>query len=146
MFFRREKPKEPTFQERLQSLTGLGFTVQNGANGLVLATRRGCGAEVEDVNGAPPKVKHTGVMLGNELGVLVDAGFQKFFLTPSGKKMPASADHLKAMHQFAEDLREGLGVVSFYNESLGTTNNNHMYDRVTDRDKDRPRKPWEVDL
>jgi hypothetical protein len=73
---------------------------------------------------------------------LVDAGYQKFFETPSQKRLPAQASHLKAIHAFDEDLREALGIKSLYNESLGTRNDLHMYDRVEGRDHPRPR-PWD---
>jgi hypothetical protein len=42
-----------------------------------------------------------------------------------------------------EDLREGLGLTSLYNLSLGTTSEEHLYDRVVDRDKGAAARPWE---
>jgi len=72
--------------------------------------------------------------VGDEIGLLVDGGYQKFFRTPKGRKVPALAEHLKALHAFQEDLKEALGLVSLYNEGLGTTFDQHMYDRVKGRD------------
>ena len=63
--------------------------------------------------------------------------------TPSGVELPALATHLKELHAFDEDLREGLGLVSLYNVSLGTTTDEHLYDRVVDRDKGVGARPWE---
>ena len=61
--------------------------------------------------------------------------------------MPATADHLKALQQFAEELKEALGLPSLYNESLGTVSDSYQYDRIKDRDQpevERPRRPWET--
>ena len=55
----------------------------------------------------------------------------------------ATADQVKALQNFVEDLREGLGIISLYNESLGSTNEVHLYDRVKDRDFGVPKRPWE---
>jgi len=77
------------------------------------------------------------------IGKLVDGGFQKFFLVPDGRKKPALASELKAIHAFEEDLREALGLVSLYNESLGTVSTQYLYDRVKDRDRGVPKRPWE---
>jgi hypothetical protein len=84
-----------------------------------------------------------GMLIGDEIGALVDGGYQKFFRTPSGKNKPALADELKALHNFEEDLREGLGEESLYNESLGTVSTFYLYDRVKDRDAGVPRRVWE---
>jgi hypothetical protein len=53
------------------------------------------------------------------------------------------ADELKALHNFEEDLREGLGEDSLYNESLGTVSTFYLYDRVKDRDAGVPKRVWE---
>ncbi|MBI3682383.1 MAG: hypothetical protein HY235_18545 [Acidobacteria bacterium] len=106
-------------------------------------SKSGCAAFVTDAGGERPDVAKAGVLVGPEIGVLVDGGYQKFWLTPSGNRAPATADQLKALHAFEEDLREGLGLISLYNESLGTTNTLHLYDRVNDRDRGVPRRAWE---
>ena len=54
-----------------------------------------------------------------------------------GRRIPALAEHLTALHHFQEDLREALGLVSLYNQGLGTTFDQHMYDRVKGRDAQR---------
>ena len=68
----------------------------------------------------------------------MDGGYQKFFRTPGGKKRPALADDLKALHDFEEDLKEAFGQTSLYNESLGTVSTLYQYDRVKDRDRGVP--------
>ncbi|HEX8811957.1 MAG TPA: hypothetical protein VF742_08185 [Terracidiphilus sp.] len=67
-------------------------------------------------------------------------------LKTSKAEYPATADHLKALHDFAEELKEGIGAISLYNESLGTVSESYMYDRVRDRDlplSERPERPWQ---
>ena len=77
-----------------------------------------------------------GFLAGGELGVLLDRGYQKFWKT-SRMELPATADSLKAVHRFAEELREAIGEPSLYNESLGTTSDVYLYDRVKGRDLPR---------
>jgi hypothetical protein len=141
MFFRREKPRPLTFEDRLGKLKDLGFQVDSQA-GNVRVSRSGCAAEIANRDPDPPQVSRAGVLVGSEIGLLVDQGFQKTFQTPSGMRVPALAKHLVALHAFEEDLKEGLGLSSLYNESLGTENNLHLYDRVEGRDAAAP-KPWQ---
>ena len=84
-----------------------------------------------------------GILIGGEIAVLVDGGYQKFFRTPTGAKKPATAQELVDLHNFEEDLTEALGLTSLYNESLGTVSTYYQYDRVADRDKGVPKRAWE---
>ncbi|MBI4910147.1 MAG: hypothetical protein HY820_41400 [Acidobacteria bacterium] len=106
-------------------------------------SRDGCAAVVTEKAGTLPVVASTGMIMGAEIGLLCDGGHQKFWLAASGARAAATADHLRALHNFEEDLREALGLISLYNEGLGTTNELHIYDRVKDRDRGAPRRPWE---
>jgi hypothetical protein len=71
-----------------------------------------------------------GYVFRGEIGRLWDAGYQKFWLlgpvTPrqdSGQaddpfnepRRPATAEHLRALHDFSEELKHILGLPSFYN-------------------------------
>ena len=85
-----------------------------------------------------------GIPMPGGIGKLVDGGYQKFFLSPGGQKKPAQASELKAIHQFQEDLRETLGLVTLYNESLGTVSTEYLYDRVQDRDRGVPKRAWQI--
>lgn len=143
MFFRRERPKNPTFSERMDRLRGAGFTVNSLAGGVVRVVRGASAVELRDDNGVPRPASPAGIVMGGEIGALVDGGFQKFFRTPAGKKKPATADELKALHDFDEDAREALGEESYYNESLGTVSTFYLYDRVKDRDAGGPKRVWE---
>jgi len=59
-------------------------------------------------------------------------GYQKFFKT-SKLEIPATADHLRSLHEFSEELKEAMGATSLYNEALGTTSDVYQYDRVKGR-------------
>jgi hypothetical protein len=143
MFFRRLKPHDATFTERLDGLRKLGFSTSPAGSGKAQVTRSGIGAVIEDRPGDHPRVNKAGFVIGDEIGLLVNRGFQMFWKTPTGRSTPAQATHLKALHAFEEDLKEGLGLTSLYNESLGTTSDLHLYDRVEHRDDGHTAKPWE---
>ncbi len=143
MFFRRERPKTPTFAERLDALRRAGFEVASLPVGIVRVSRGGTAVELREENGIVRPVSPAGVLIGEEIGALVDGGFQKFFRSPSGKKRPALADDLKALHAFEEDVAEALGKESYYNQSLGTVSTFYLYDRVKDRDRGVPKRAWE---
>ena len=74
-----------------------------------------------------------GWVLRGAISRLVDHGNQKLFETPTAR-IAATADALKAIHRFSEELREVIGEPSLYNESLGTVSNSYMYDRLKGRE------------
>jgi len=144
MFFRRERPKQPTFDDHLAAARAQGFRTESAGGGKTRIERSGVAAVFQaDADGTPRAVERAGIVIGNEIGTLTDGGFQKFFTTPSGKRKPALAEELKAVHDFEEDLREAFGLVTLYNESLGTVSNLYIYDRVEGRDSGKHNKPWE---
>jgi hypothetical protein len=87
--------------------------------------------------------ERAGILIGAEIAVLVDGGFQKFFRTPHGIRKPATADHLNALHDFEEDLMEAFGEKVLYNTALGTVSTYYQYDRVKDRDRGVPKRAWD---
>jgi hypothetical protein len=100
----------------------------------------------KDEEGTARIFAYPGYLVGSEISKLVNRGYQQFLKT-SKTEIPATADHLKALHQFSEELKEALGLPSLYNESLGTVSESYHYDRVVDRDKpktERPKRPWEA--
>lgn len=143
MFFRRERPKTLSFSERIENLRKAGFATASRNGGVVRASRGECAVDLKDAGGAAEATAPAGIIMGDEIGALVDGGYQKFFRTPSGKKRPALADELKALHEFEEDVKEGLGAKSLYNESLGTVSTFYLYDRVKDRDRGGVKRVWE---
>jgi hypothetical protein len=153
MFFRRTPVKVKTFDDYLSAARSVGFRVET-AGGKTRIERTvkddtvACFVETggADLDGkeVPRFVVRAGMAVGNEIGTLTDGGFQKFFVTPSGKRMPAQAHQLVAIQNFQEDLREAFGMTSLYNEALGTVSNKYLYDRVEGRDQGTHDKPWEV--
>jgi hypothetical protein len=143
MFFRRERPQTPTFAQRMDLVRQAGFTVTPLAGGVVRVARGDCAADLKEAKGSAEGVGRAGIQVGDEIGALVDGGFQKFFQTPSGRKRPALAEQLKALHDFEEDLKEALGQESYYNDSLGTVSTFYLYDRIQDRDRGVPKRVWE---
>ncbi len=141
MFFRRAKVHHSTFQEHVDRLKAAGFQVESKGSG-ALISRGPCAAVIEDRGDEPPHINRAGILVGGEIGYAVSGGFQSFVRTASGKVQPALARDLKALHAFEEDMKEALGLTSLYNESLGTTFDQHMYDRVVNRDRGE-RRPWE---
>jgi hypothetical protein len=142
MFF-RPKPKVPTFAERVQLLKNAGFSTENLPDGRVNISKNGVAAIVGDEGKHQPRMERAGILLGSEIATLLNGGYQMFLETPSGRRVPATAAQLKALHEFEEDVRAALGMVDLYNTSLGTTSPKHMYDRVFQRDSGRQPKAWE---
>ncbi len=146
MFFRHARPKLLTFEDHLAKARAEGFQTSSASGGTRIE-RNGIACIVRAGQADVPVIKvATGVVIGDEIGSLTDGGFQKFFRTPSGKKKPALAEELVAIQNFQEDLREALGLVSLYNESLGTVSNKYIYDRVKGRDQHATPKPWQTAL
>lgn len=143
MFFRNNKAQLSTFEDRIANLKQFGFQSVRQSPETARVTRDGCAAIVENLGGGKVKIGKAGVVVGDEIGELVSLGYQMIIRTPSGVELPALASHLHKLHAFDEDLREGLGLTSLYNLSLGTTTDEHLYDRVVDRDQGVPARPWE---
>ena len=143
MFFRREKLHEPTFAERVENLKKFAFTAEKADPRQAVVTRDGIGAVLEDRPGQRPHVNKAGLMVDREIGALVNGGYQMFWKTATGRRFPALAAQLKNLHNFEEDLKEALGLPSLYNQSLGTTSDLHLYDRVEHRDEPPSPKPWD---
>jgi hypothetical protein len=144
MFFRRERKKIPTFQERVDLLRKASFQIENLPDGRVRVSKRGVGAIVGDEGKQQAAIEKAGVLVNGEIATLLSAGYQMFLETASGKRIPATAQELKNLHEFEEDVKEALGLESLYNTSLGTTTPKHMYDRVFKRDLGQQPKPWET--
>ena len=144
MFFRRNTPKTLTFDDYMTAASTAGFRIESAGDGRRRIERNGVASIAEGgANGVPRFVVRAGIVIGDEIGQPTDGGFQKFFMTPSGKRKPALAEELKSIHEYQEDLREALGLTSLYNESLGTVSNLYLYDRVEGRDSGKHDKPWE---
>lgn len=138
-----------TYEEAVAWLRDHGFDVTEapGTNDRIFLRKYNVSAAIQKAPGDGVKIfAYPGYLVGSEISKLVNRGYQQFLKT-SKAEVPATADHLKALHSFAEELKVALGLPSLYNESLGTVSESYHYDRIEDRDKasvDRPKRPWEV--
>ena len=114
----------------------------------IFLKKHNCSAAIEkDEHGSVRLFAKPGHLIAGEISKLIDRGYQKFLMT-SKSEVPATADHLRALHQFSEELKEALGSTSLYNESLGTVSDRYQNDRVEHRDEPvtaRPPKAWEAE-
>lgn len=137
-----------TYDEAVAWLRDHGFDLLEapGTQGRLFLKKYNVSAAIERMADGGVKIfAYPGNLVGGEISKLVDRGFQKFLKT-SKLEIAATADHLKSLHSFTEELKEGLGMTSLYNESLGTVSENYHYDRVKDRDLPeaaRPKRPWQ---
>ena len=143
-----KKVRTKSYEEAVAWFREHGFDVLEapGTSNRIFLKKYHCSAAIEPSEGGGVRIfAYPGYMIGGEISKLVDHGYQKVLKT-SKAEYPATADHLKALHDFAEELKEGLGSISLYNESLGTVSSSYMYDRVRDRDlpeSERPERPWQ---
>jgi len=143
------KLEQKTYEDALSWLREHGFDVLEapGTTGRVFLKKYNVSAAIQKDGADGIKIfAYPGYLVGSEISKLVNKGYQQFLKT-SKTEMPATADHLKALHSFSEELKEALGLPSLYNESLGTVSESYQYDRIVDRDKpqtERKKRPWEV--
>ena len=141
--------EQRSYEDALGWLKEHGFDLIEapGTAGRVFLKKYNCSAAIQKDGEDGVKIfAYPGCMVGSEISKLVNRGYQQFLKTAKNE-VPATADHLKALHQFSEELKEALALPSLYNESLGTVSESYQYDRVKDRDKpkaDRPKRPWEM--
>jgi hypothetical protein len=142
------KVEQRSYEEALSWLREHGFDLIEapGTQGRVFLRKYNVSAAIQKDGDAAVKIfAYPGYVIGSEISKLVNRGYQQFLKTAK-TEVPATADHLKALQQFTEELKEGLGLPVLYNESLGTVSESYQYDRIKDRDKptaDRPKRPWE---
>jgi hypothetical protein len=135
-----KKPQRRTFNDTLAFLGSQRFDVapaQEGAKRVpnaIQVRKYGCAAEIAPApDGTPEILTRPGWVLNGEISRILDRGYQKFLKT-SKLEIPATAEHLRAIHEFSEELKEAVGGMSLYNESLGTTSDVYYYDRVKGRE------------
>jgi hypothetical protein len=133
---------QPTYDEVLSKLGNEKFDVSpatEGANrdaGARRISKYGVAAELAPSmeKGAPVRLlAKPGILLNGEISRLLDRGYQKFFKTTK-LEIPATAEHLRDIHRFTEEMKEATGAQEMYNEALGTTSDRYMYDRVKGRE------------
>src|SRR3984885_9233127 len=126
-----KKQTPRSFNDVLSMLGSQRFDVAPAQEGAKAGAKRttqafqvrkyGCAAEIAAApDGSVELLARPGWLLNGEISRLVDRGYQKFLKT-SHLEIPASADHLRALHEFSEELKQVTGSMTLYNESLGTT-------------------------
>ncbi len=148
------KTPNPSFDKMLDNLRAQSFEVAPyaGVAGGMLVSKHGVGAVLVPgtvnswAQGGGALVAVTpGVLVRGEIGRLLDRGYQKFI--KSGQfEVPATAEQLRAIHTFEEELNLVTGSLGLYNESLGTTSDVYQYDRLRGREapESAPARPWEL--
>ena len=140
-----------TYEDAVAWLKDHGFDILEapGVQNRVFVKKNNCSAAIEATADGGVKIfAYPGFLIGGEISKLINKGYQQFLKTTK-TEIAATADHLRTLHQFTEELKEALGATSLYNESLGTVSEEYNYDRVKDREQantDRPKRPWEAKL
>ena len=143
-----KKVKTRTYEEVVAWLRDHGFDLLEapGTATRVFVKKYNCSAALERTADGGVKIfAYPGCLIGGEISKLVDHGYQKVLKT-SKAEYPATAERLKDLHEFTEELKEAVGSISLYNEGLGTVSEAYHYDRVRDRDLPeaaRPERPWQ---
>lgn len=130
----KKKIRHPGFDETIGLLRMQGFEIAaaNGVEGGMLVSKYGAAAVLAPSAERAEFAVRPGALVGGEVARLVDRGYQKFVKT-SQYELPASAQQLQAIHAFSEELKALAHGTSLYNESLGTTSDSYLYDRVQGR-------------
>ena len=137
-----KKIKQRTFDDVLATLGNEKFDVSPASDGAARTagarrvSKYGCAAEIAPGDGKDATSRlmtKGGWVLGGEIARIVDRGYQKFLKT-SKLEVPATADQLRAIHSFNEELKEAAGALVLYNEALGTTSDRYLYDRLKGRE------------
>ena len=141
-----------SFEQMLDALRAQSFDVAPfaGVSGGMLVSKHGVGAVVisgggKTENDAARIAVKPGVLVRGEIARLMDRGYQKFIKTAQ-YELPATAEQLRAIHAFEEELNLITGSLGLYNESLGTTSDLYQYDRLRGRETPQaaPARPWEL--
>lgn len=128
-----------TFTQALvESLSAKGFMVRS-SGGVARIEKYNCGAELrKEPSGDFQMTIIPSIMLQGQFTHLWDAGYQKFLLAHDGRKFPVRVTQLADLRRFNEELRNALGVPTYYNEALGSTCQYSVYDRLKGRVGDVP--------
>jgi len=140
--------EQRTYEEAVNWLRDHGFDLIEapGTQNRVFLKKYNCSAAIQKNGSDGVKIfAYPGYLVGSEISKLVNRGYQQFLKTAK-TEIAATAEHLKALQQFSEEMKEGLGLPSLYNDSQGTVSPSYHYDRIQERDKpeaERPKRPWE---
>ncbi len=134
------------YEDALDFLKQHGFDLLEapGTQGRIFLKKNNVSAAIErNPDGTAKIFAYPGYLIGGEISKLVNKGYQQMLKTTK-TEIGATADHLRALQSFSEELKEALGLPSLYNESLGTVSDSYHYDRVKGREgKEKKPRPWE---
>lgn len=143
----KKKSPHPNFDQTIEILRAHSFEVapSDAVAGGFLVSKKDAAAVLVAQQDAVVMAVGSGALVRGEVARLLDRGFQKFLKT-SQFEIPASATQLHAIHLFNEELKLLTGATSLYNESLGTTSDRYLYDRLKGREaaQTAPARPWEL--
>ena len=104
-----KKTTPRNFTDALATLAGHQFDVSaardaSGSGAKAFQVRKyGCAAEIAAAaDGTTMLLARPGWLLNGVISRLLDRGYQKFLKTPQ-MEIPATADHLHAIHEFSEE-------------------------------------------
>ena len=103
-----------TYDEALAWLRDNGFDITDapGTNGRAFLRKYNVSCAIQKTPDDGVKIfAYPGYLIGSEISKLVNRGYQQFLKT-SKTEVPATADHLKALQTFAEELKVALGLPS----------------------------------
>src|SRR5271165_913497 len=110
-----KKTPPQTFADALATLAGSQFDVSSARDGSGTASKAfqvrkyGVAAEIAAApDGTVMLLAKPGWLLGGQISRLLDRGYQKFLKT-AALEIPATADHLRAIHDFSEELTRAAG-------------------------------------
>ncbi len=147
---KKGRMKPPTFEESLTALRGYKFDVSTPGsvasvpNGVRVA-KYGCAAVIAPGKELPEVRVRSGVVYDGQIGHILDRGYQKFIKAGEAQRA-ATADDLRALQRFTEELRQAIGGTLLYNEAMGPVSDEYWYDRVRGRnlpEAERPVPAWE---
>jgi hypothetical protein len=133
---KKQKLPAKTFDSALAYFRSHQFDVAEtpGVANQIQIRKYGCGTVLaRKADGGIVYVVRPGRLVGDEIAILVDCGYQKFLRT-SQLEVAATADHLHALHAFDEELWEAVGTPDYYNLALGTVSDVYLYDRLKGRE------------
>src|SRR5207237_9851549 len=116
------KVEERTYEDAVAWLRDHGFDLIEapGTQNRVFVKKYNVSAAIQKNGDDHVKIfAYPGYLIGGEISKLVNKGYQQCLKTAKAE-VPATADHLRALHQFTEEFKEALGLPSLSNDSLGT--------------------------
>ena len=133
---RKQKVAVQTFDDAVAFLRAHSFDVEQtpGVANQINVRKHNCGAILtRTAAGGVAYVAGPGCLVCGEIATLIDRGYQKFLVT-SRLEIAATADHLRALHVFQEEVSDSVGRPDYYNLALGTVSDLYLYDRLKGRD------------